>query len=62
MGFTVDGFNRDKSKMLGAFNKAIADATKLRKTEAESRAAVEPSVEDARTRATDAPGKPPAAR
>ena len=33
MGFTVDGFNRAKSKMLSDFNKAIADAEELRKAE-----------------------------
>jgi len=33
MGFTVDGFNRDKDRMLSAFNKAIADAEALRKAE-----------------------------
>lgn len=32
MGFTVDGFNRDKSQMLGDFNKALTAAEAVRKS------------------------------
>lgn len=35
MSFTVDDFNRAKSKMLGDFNKAFTDAEALRKAELE---------------------------
>ena len=31
MGFTIEGFNRAKSRMATEFNKAIADADTLRK-------------------------------
>jgi hypothetical protein len=36
MGFTVDGFNRAKSRMLSDFNKAITDADALRKLETDT--------------------------
>ena len=36
MGFTLDGFNRAKSKMLGDFNEALANAEALRQAELEA--------------------------
>ncbi len=36
MGFTVDGFNRAKNRMLSDFNKAITDADALRKVETDT--------------------------
>ncbi len=36
MGFTVDGFNRAKNRMLSDFNKAITDADARRKVETDT--------------------------
>ena len=33
MSFTIEGFNEAKSKMLGAFNEALAQAETLRKAD-----------------------------
>lgn len=55
MNFTEDEFNRDKNWILGVFNKALAEAEALRKTEADAHTE-NPAAERA------AVGKEPASR